>query len=146
MSSFVTRTTKTLIRLRGSTGWFESSLGALIRRYVFSRWISYDLEDDALILVNIVPDCVIRGLKLTSGLWYPNHTSAITILLYSYKCFACDILGAVTRMASVRLSIKDALLESSYDKNLSTAIIQTPFFSDRILSFSSGRDQESWFC
>ena len=29
------RTTKTLIRLRGCAGWFESSLGANVRWYVF---------------------------------------------------------------------------------------------------------------
>ena len=31
------RIKKTLIRLRGITGWFESPLGAHVRRYVFSR-------------------------------------------------------------------------------------------------------------
>ena len=32
---------RTLIRLLGSAGWFESSWGAHIRRYVFSCWGSY---------------------------------------------------------------------------------------------------------
>ena len=35
------RTTKTLIRLRGRAGWSESSLGAHVRRYVFSHFDSY---------------------------------------------------------------------------------------------------------
>ena len=35
MQSFFMRTTKTLTRLRGNAGWFESSLDAHIRRYVF---------------------------------------------------------------------------------------------------------------
>ena len=37
MQSFFMRTTKTLIRLCGCAGWFESSLGAYVRRYVFWR-------------------------------------------------------------------------------------------------------------
>ena len=36
MRSFFTRTTKTLIRLRRCAGWFESTLGEYVRRYVFS--------------------------------------------------------------------------------------------------------------
>ena len=39
MQSFFKRTTKTLIRLRGCAGWFESSLDAHIRRCVFSLWV-----------------------------------------------------------------------------------------------------------
>ena len=35
------RTRKTLIRLRGFAGWFETLLGALVRRYVFERCGSY---------------------------------------------------------------------------------------------------------
>ena len=38
MQSFFMRTTKTQIRLRGCAVWFESSLGAYVKRYVFSRW------------------------------------------------------------------------------------------------------------
>ena len=36
MQSFFVRTTKTLIRLRACAGWFDSSLGAHVRRYYFS--------------------------------------------------------------------------------------------------------------
>ena len=35
MQIFFKKTTKTLIRLRGYPGWFESSFGAHVRRYVF---------------------------------------------------------------------------------------------------------------
>ena len=35
--SFIMRTTKTLIRLLGCAGWFESTLGAHFKRCVFSR-------------------------------------------------------------------------------------------------------------
>ena len=35
---FFIRTTKTLIRLRACAVWFESSLGAHVRRYFFSRY------------------------------------------------------------------------------------------------------------
>ena len=38
---FFIRTTKTLIRLHGCAGWFESSLGAHVRRYGFSQFRTY---------------------------------------------------------------------------------------------------------
>ena len=41
MQSFFTRTTKTLIRLRECAAWFEFSLGAHVKRYVFSRCGSF---------------------------------------------------------------------------------------------------------
>ena len=37
MQSYFMRITKILIRLRGCAGWFESSLGAHVRKYDFSR-------------------------------------------------------------------------------------------------------------
>ena len=40
-SKFIMRTTKTLIRPRGCTGWFESSLVAYVRRYVVWRCCSF---------------------------------------------------------------------------------------------------------
>ena len=39
LKSVFMRTTKTLIRPHWCSGWFESSLGAHIRRYVFSRCV-----------------------------------------------------------------------------------------------------------
>ena len=47
---------KTLIRLRECAGWFESSLGIHIRRYVFSRYesndnlLSQEIGDDRFIM------------------------------------------------------------------------------------------------
>ena len=40
MQSFFIRVTKTLIRLRWCAGWSESSLGAHVRRYIFSHCAS----------------------------------------------------------------------------------------------------------
>ena len=42
MWSFFLLKTKALISLRDCAGWFESSLGAHVRRYVFGRCRSYD--------------------------------------------------------------------------------------------------------
>ena len=41
MHSFFVRTKRALIRLRGCAGWFESSLGAHVRRYGFRHYGSY---------------------------------------------------------------------------------------------------------
>ena len=46
MQSLFTWTTKTLIRLRECAGWFESSLGADVRRYFFS--LHFNLLVDSL--------------------------------------------------------------------------------------------------
>ena len=44
MQSFYMRTTKTLVRSHGCVGWFEASLEAHVRRYVYSRCgIKYQL-------------------------------------------------------------------------------------------------------
>ena len=72
---FLMWTTNTLIRLRECAGWFESYFGAHVRRYVFSRRVSFIVprlfEEKWRDTVFGFPWCVARGAwRVVRGAWF----------------------------------------------------------------------------
>ena len=67
MHRFFIRITKTLIRLRGWAGWFDSSLGAHVKRYVFSRCGSNDQGPVVQSIVSIMSSLVVKMLTFVGS-------------------------------------------------------------------------------
>ena len=70
-----------LIRLRGCADWFESSFGAFIRRYVFSRCGSNEFNAYKGKLIHASAPVFVHKIKqsLTSSLCY-SHNRALSVL------------------------------------------------------------------
>ena len=92
-ANFFMRTTKTLTGLRGCAGWYESSFGAQVTRYIFSRCSVFFVLNSEIRYSpgdrNVYVCCPIYQRKWDKG----KCKFCITLLLVLLKVILIDLSG-----------------------------------------------------
>ena len=114
------RITNTLIRLRGCAGWFESLLGAHVRKYVFSRCGSFVFQVDCSKYADMtLAGVAIEGLSVKiNDCPSVKHSSlcynGITFSSECNLCYRAARAHRISKFAVVSTALSKPLRQKTY--------------------------------